>query len=140
VAPATALLDRWNVQSLDGYDVRRAVLGLVAHHLKPSAFKKARHRSATARSEGSRRKSTRAAGSIRQSRLSRPRRPLRLFRDGLVPRARPALGVEHHPPPPLLMGRHLIELGYRLAPGWVEFLRQVYERQLDGRYRPLTRD
>ena len=34
------------MHSLDGYDVRRAVLGLVAHHLKPSAFQEvARRRS-----------------------------------------------------------------------------------------------
>ena len=38
VAPAAALLDRLNVHSFDGYDVRREVLGMVAHHLKPLEF------------------------------------------------------------------------------------------------------
>ena len=33
--PTTALLDRWNVHTLLGYDVRSQVLALVAHHLKP---------------------------------------------------------------------------------------------------------
>ena len=40
VAPATAVLDRLNVHTLDGYDVRPTVLGIVAHHLKPGAFRK----------------------------------------------------------------------------------------------------
>ena len=42
VAPATTFLDRLNIQSLDGYDVRRQVLGMVAQHLKPGMWFKAR--------------------------------------------------------------------------------------------------
>src|SRR5258708_40299427 len=38
VPPATALLTRLNVHSLQGYDVRREVLGIVANHLKPGMF------------------------------------------------------------------------------------------------------
>ena len=34
VAPAAAFLDRLNVHSIDGRDVRGQVLGLVAHHLE----------------------------------------------------------------------------------------------------------
>ena len=41
VAPTEALLDRLNVHSMEGYDVRAQVLGLVAHHLKPGMFHKA---------------------------------------------------------------------------------------------------
>src|SRR4030095_14759967 len=41
VAPAAAFLDRLNGQPFAGFDVRGTVLGLVAHHLKPSAFRKA---------------------------------------------------------------------------------------------------
>src|SRR5204862_2517197 len=37
VAPASAFLDRLNVFSFDGYDVRRQVLGMVAQHLTPGA-------------------------------------------------------------------------------------------------------
>ena len=37
---AMKVLDRLNVQSLDGYDVRHAVLGLVAEHMRPNAFLK----------------------------------------------------------------------------------------------------
>ena len=75
VAPATPLLDRLNVHSLDGYDVRRAVLGLVAHHLKPSAFKKA----PTPVSDGAFRRLAQKVdlellARVREGRLSRPHR------------------------------------------------------------------
>ena len=42
VAPALAFLDRLNVRSIDGYDVRRQVVGLVAQHLKPGMWFKVR--------------------------------------------------------------------------------------------------
>src|SRR4030095_908936 len=35
---ATALLDRLHVQAIDDVDVRRDILGIVAHHLKPGAW------------------------------------------------------------------------------------------------------
>ena len=42
VPPAAALLDRLNVHAIDGYDVRRQVLGLTAQHLKPGSWYKVR--------------------------------------------------------------------------------------------------
>jgi tRNA nucleotidyltransferase (CCA-adding enzyme) len=51
--------------------------------------------------------------------------------DWFLERAR-ALGVEHRPPAPLLMGRHLLELGLSPGPRVGEILQQVYEKQLDG--------
>src|SRR5207247_3730118 len=42
VAPALAFLDRLNVRSIDGYDVRQQVVGLVAQHLKPGSWFKVR--------------------------------------------------------------------------------------------------
>jgi tRNA nucleotidyltransferase (CCA-adding enzyme) len=51
--------------------------------------------------------------------------------DWFLERAR-TLGVEHAPPAPILMGRHLIELGVAPGPRMGELLRAVYERQLDG--------
>ena len=51
--------------------------------------------------------------------------------DWFLERAR-ALGVEHEPPAPILMGRHLIELGVAPGPRMGEILRAVYELQLDG--------
>ena len=51
--------------------------------------------------------------------------------DWFLARAR-RLGVEHRAPAPLVLGRHLLELG--LAPGRRvgEVLKQIYEKQLDG--------
>ena len=138
VAPATALLDRWNVQSLDGYDVRRAVLGLVAHHLKPSAFKKA----PTPVSDGAFRRLAQKVDLELLARFAKADCHGRAGEfdcsamDWFLERAR-ALGVEHHPPAPLLLGRHLLELGVAPGPRMGEILRQVYERQLDGEVQTL---
>ena len=43
-----------------------------------------------------------------------------------------ALGVPHAPPQPILLGRHLIELGVKPGPRMGEILKAVYEQQLDG--------
>ena len=43
VAPTLSLLDRLNVHTIDGFDVRAQVVGLVANHLKPGMFHKAQH-------------------------------------------------------------------------------------------------
>jgi tRNA nucleotidyltransferase (CCA-adding enzyme) len=51
--------------------------------------------------------------------------------DWFLERAR-ALGVEHQPPSPILLGRHLIQLGVRPGPRMGEILKEIYERQLDG--------
>jgi len=49
-----------------------------------------------------------------------------------IERAR-ELEVERKPPQPLLMGRHLIELGLEPSPKFTEILDAVYELQLDGK-------
>jgi tRNA nucleotidyltransferase (CCA-adding enzyme) len=41
-------------------------------------------------------------------------------------------GVENGPPAPLLMGRHLLEMGLKPGPGIGKITRAVYEMQLDG--------
>ena len=51
--------------------------------------------------------------------------------DWFLERAR-QLGVEHAPPVPLVLGRHLLALGLKPGPRIGEVLRAVYERQLDG--------
>jgi tRNA nucleotidyltransferase (CCA-adding enzyme) len=51
--------------------------------------------------------------------------------DWFLERAR-QLGVEHAPPRPLVLGRHLLALGMSPGPRIGELLRAVYERQLDG--------
>jgi tRNA nucleotidyltransferase (CCA-adding enzyme) len=42
------------------------------------------------------------------------------------------LGVDRSPPKPLLLGRHLLELGMKPGPEMGALLKQIYERQLDG--------
>ena len=133
VGPTTLLLDRLNVRTMDGFDVRGQVLGLVTEHLRPSAFYKA--------------KDTVTDGAFR--RLSQKVDMELLVRfaradchgrtgtfdcsamDWFLERAR-TLGVEHRPPAPILLGRHLIELGVMPGPRMGEILRAVYELQLDG--------
>jgi tRNA nucleotidyltransferase (CCA-adding enzyme) len=133
VAPATALLDRLNVYSFDGFDVRTTVLGIVAHHLKPGMFRK----SPTPVGDGAFR---RLAQKVDLELLARVAKADCLGRTGpfdcsamdwFLERAR-ALGVEHAPPRPLVMGRHLLELGLAPGPQVGAILKQIYERQLDG--------
>lgn len=138
VAPATALLDRLNVHSLDGYDVRHAVLGLVAHHLKPSAFKKAQ----MPVSDGAFR---RLAQKVNLELLARFAKADCHGRGGtfdcsamdwFLERAR-ALGVEHAAPAPIVLGRHLLALGVAPGPRMGTILKAIYERQLDGQVTTL---
>ena len=133
VAPATAFLDRLNVHSLDGYDVRRQVLGLVAHHLKPGMWRTARD----GVGDGAFR---RLARKVDLELLARLAKSDCLGRTGefdcsamdwFLERAR-SLGVEHAPPAPLLLGRHLLQLGLPPGPRIGRILKQVYERQLEG--------
>jgi tRNA nucleotidyltransferase (CCA-adding enzyme) len=133
VAPAMALLDRLNVHTLDGYDVRKTVAGLTAHHLKPGMFKK----SPTPVTDGAFR---RLAQKVDLELLARVAKSDCLGRTGpfdcsamdwFLERAR-ALGVENAPPAPLLLGRHLLALGVPPGPEVGRILKLVYERQLDG--------
>jgi len=130
---ATNLLDRLNVHSLDGYDVRHAVLGLVSEHMRPNAFRK----SPTPVGDGAFR---RLAQKVDLELLARFAEADCRGRTGdfdcsattwFLERAR-ALGVEHEAPRPLVLGRHLIELGVTPGPRMGEILRVLYEKQLDG--------
>ena len=132
VAPTHAFLDRLNVHTVDGYDVRAQVVSIVAQHLKPGAFFKAGNVS-----DGAFR---RLAQKVDLELLVRVARADCRGRTGsfdcsamdwFVERAR-ALGVQHQPPPPLLLGRHVLALGVAPGPRVGEILRQIYELQLDG--------
>ena len=132
VEPTLSLLDRLNIHTIDGFEVRQQVIGLVAHHLKPGAFRKAANVT-----DGAFR---RLAQKVDLELLARLARADCLGRSGdfdcsamdwFIERAR-ALGVEHRPPAPLLLGRHLLALGLPPGPRVGEILRQVYEKQLDG--------
>jgi tRNA nucleotidyltransferase (CCA-adding enzyme) len=134
VAPASALLDRLNVNSIDGYDVRRQVLGITAQHLKPGMWFKARDEVG----DGAFR---RLAQKVDLELLARVARADCMGRDPgvfnceamdwFLDRAR-RLGVEHRPPAPILLGRHLLALGMTPGPKVGEILKAVYEQQLDG--------
>ncbi len=133
VEPATKILDRLNINSIDGFDVRRQVLGLVAEHLRPMAFYKTRNTI----TDGAFR---RLAQKVDLELLVRFARADCAGRTGhfdcsgiewFFEHAK-SLGVEHKPPAPILLGRHLVDLGMRPGPGMGEILKAVYEQQLDG--------
>jgi tRNA nucleotidyltransferase (CCA-adding enzyme) len=134
VAPTRSFLDRLNLHTLGGYDLREQVAQLVAHHLTPSHFFKNRDH----------------VGDGAFRRLSRKLEPDLLYRvsradclgrtgefdtdaqEWFRERIR-SLGVEVRPPAPILMGRHLLAMGLAPGPRIGEITRAVYEMQLDGR-------
>jgi tRNA nucleotidyltransferase (CCA-adding enzyme) len=133
VAPATAVLDRLNIHTIDGYDVRKHILGIVAHHLKPGMY----WQSKTPVSDGAFR---RLAEKVDLELLARLAKSDCLGRvghfdcsamDWFLERAQ-ALGVQHAPPEPIVKGRHLLALGLKPGPRVGAVLRQIYEKQLDG--------
>jgi tRNA nucleotidyltransferase (CCA-adding enzyme) len=129
----TSLLDRWNVHTLGGYDVRQQVLGLVGNHLKPGQLYDDRARVSD--------------GAIR--RLARKCEPALLYRvaradclgrtgdfppvamDWFLARVQ-ELEVTERPPQPLLRGRDVLDLGVAPGPQVGRVISAVYERQLDG--------
>jgi tRNA nucleotidyltransferase (CCA-adding enzyme) len=134
VAPAARFLDRLNVHSIDGYDVRTQVLGITAQHLKPGMWFKAKEEVG----DGAFRRLAQKVDLELLARVAKSdclgREPGRFNCDAMdwfLDRAR-ALGVENRPPAPMLMGRHLIDLGVKPGPAMGAILKTVYEQQLDG--------
>jgi tRNA nucleotidyltransferase (CCA-adding enzyme) len=134
VAPASRFLDRLNVHSIDGYDVRQQVLGITAQHLKPGMWFKVRGEVG----DGAFRRLAQKVDLELLARLAKAdclgRHPGTFNCDAMdwfLERAR-GLGVEHRAPGPILLGRHLKELGVAPGPRMGEILRAVYEQQLDG--------
>ena len=134
VVPALAFLDRLNIHSIDGYDVRRQVVGFVAQHLKPGSWFKVRDQVG----DGAFRRLAQKVDLELLARLAKSdclgREPGRFdcsAMDWFLDRAR-TLGVEHRPPAPILLGRHLLELGLTPGPRVGEILKVVYEQQMDG--------
>ncbi|HEV8210464.1 MAG TPA: CCA tRNA nucleotidyltransferase [Vicinamibacterales bacterium] len=134
VAPASALLDRLNVNAFDGYDVRRQVLGITAQHLKPGSWFKVRDEVG----DGAFRRLAHKVDLELLARVAKSdcegRQPGQFdctAMDWFLERAR-ALGVQHRPPEPILLGRHLLALGLKPGPRVGEILRAIYEQQMDG--------
>jgi tRNA nucleotidyltransferase (CCA-adding enzyme) len=120
---------------MDGYDVRQQVVGLVAQHLKPGAWFKVR----TEVGDGAFRRLAHKVDLELLARVAKAdclgRQPGRFdcsAMDWFLERAR-TLGVEHRPPAPILLGRHLLELGLQPGPRVGEILKAVYEQQMDGK-------
>jgi tRNA nucleotidyltransferase (CCA-adding enzyme) len=139
VPPTERLLDRLNVHSLDGYDVRSQVVGLVAHHLKPGSWHKVRDEVR----DGAFRRLAQKVDLELLARLAKAdcqgRDPGRFdcsAMDWFLERAR-TLGVEHRPPAPILLGRHVLAMGLAPGPRVGEILKAVYELQLDGKVTTL---
>jgi tRNA nucleotidyltransferase (CCA-adding enzyme) len=136
LAPTTALLDRWNVHTRLGYDVRGQVLALVGNHLKPGQLYDDRERV----SDGAIR---RLAARCEPLLLYKVARADCLGRTGDFPpvamewfleRVR-QLDVVRKPPDPLLRGRDVVALGVAPGPEVGRIVRAVYELQLDGAVR-----
>jgi tRNA nucleotidyltransferase (CCA-adding enzyme) len=131
--PATRLLDRLNVHTLDGFDVRHAVLGLTAHHMAPHSFRK----SPTPVGDGAFRRLAQKVDLELLARFCQADCNGRTgtfdcsAMDWFLDRAR-RLGIEHAPPKPLVLGRHLLDLGVPPGPDMGKLLRKIYEKQLDG--------
>ena len=134
VAPASAWLDRLNVNSIDGYDVRRQVLGITAQHLKPGSWFKVRDEVR----DGAFRRLAHKVDLELLARVAKSdcegRKPGTFdctAMDWFLERAR-AIGADKGPPKPILLGRHLLELGLKPGPRVGEILKAVYELQMDG--------
>ncbi len=136
VAPATVFLDRLLIFTIDGYDVRKQVLGITAQHLKPGMWFKARERNEVG--DGAFRRLAHKVDLELLARVAKSdcqgRQPGRFdctAMDWFLERAR-ALGVSKRPPEPILLGRHLLALGVKPGPRVGEILKAVYEQQMDG--------
>jgi tRNA nucleotidyltransferase (CCA-adding enzyme) len=131
--PSLRVLDALNVYTINGYDVRNQVVELVTNHLKPSHFYKDRDRVG----DGAFRRLARKCDLellylvSKADALARGPASESTSQEWFIERAR-ALAVEHAPPKPILMGRHLIELGLEPGPRMGKILQAVYEMQLDG--------
>jgi tRNA nucleotidyltransferase (CCA-adding enzyme) len=145
VEPTLSFLDRLNIHTLDGYDVRAQVVALVRDHLKPGEYFKKRAEVG----DGAFRRLARKceldllyrvakADSLGRNADWVPRENWygAEAQEWFIDRAR-ELEVASKAPAPLLLGRHLLEMG--LAPGRRigEITAAVYEMQLDGRVRNL---
>ena len=145
VPPTESFLDRINVHTIDGYNVRGQVIALVREHLKPGEFYKKQDevgdgafRRLARRCEPDLLYRVAKADSLGRNAEWVPREQWygAEAQEWFIQRSR-ELEVTQRPPDPLLLGRHLLELGVEPGPQMGEITRAVYEMQLDGRVRNL---
>lgn len=140
VKTTEGFLDRLKIFTLDGYNVRAQTLALVREHMRPGEFYNAR----TSIGDGAFRRLARKCELELLYRLSKADRLGRHViwatnkesstleaQEWFIERAR-ALNVSNNAPQPVLLGRHLIEMGFQPSPVFGEVLKAVYEMQLDG--------
>ena len=141
VEPTNSFLDRLNIYSIEGYDVRAQVIALVREHLKPGEFHKMRDeigdgafRRLARRCEPDLLYRVAKADSLGRNAEWVPRASWygSEAQEWFIERAR-ELEVEQRAPAPILLGRHLLELGLTPGPRVGQITRIVYEMQLDGR-------
>jgi tRNA nucleotidyltransferase (CCA-adding enzyme) len=146
VAPAEKFLDRLNIHTLAGYDVRGQVIALVRDHLKPGEFFKKKDEVG----DGAFRRLARKceldllyrvakADSLGRNTEELPRDKwfTSEAQEWFIQRAK-ELAVEQRPPEPILLGRHLLEMGLQPGPRVGEITKAIYEMQLDGRVRDVA--
>jgi tRNA nucleotidyltransferase (CCA-adding enzyme) len=143
VEPTISFLDRLGIYSLNGFDVREQVIQLVKYHLKPGEFYKAESKAPVG--DGAFRRLARKVESDLLYRVAKADSlgrnpdwlsPEKRFgseaQDWFIEKVR-SLHVEKKAPDPILMGRHLIEMGLKPSPEFKRILDAVYELQLDGK-------
>jgi tRNA nucleotidyltransferase (CCA-adding enzyme) len=144
VEPTSSLLDKLGIYTLDGYDAREQIVQLVRYHLLPGMFYKSQPGDGAFR---------RLARKVEPDLLYRVARADSLGRnpewlpkekwfkaeaqEWFINRVR-ELKVENQAPKPILMGRHLIDLGLKPSARFKKILDVVYEKQLDGQITELS--
>lgn len=144
IEPTKSFLDKLNIHTLDGFNVRREVIELVVHHLKPGMFYKAKKVG-----DGAFR---RLARKVELDLLYRVAKADALGRNPeWIPKEKwfkaeaqewfiekaESLEIKHVGPEPILMGRHLIEFGLKPSKQFKDILDEVFEKQLDGKIETL---
>lgn len=118
------------------HDIADDVVPLVLCHLRPRALYDAQASdSAVRRLARQVKRLDRLVRVARADHAGRPPKPFDGFPAGewLLNRAR-QLKVEDQAPAPILMGRHLLELGVQPGPDMGRLLDECYEAQLDGEF------
>lgn len=145
VEPTISFLDRLGIYTIRGFDVRDQVIQLVRYHLLPGEWFKAK----SPVGDGAFRRLARKVETDLLYRVAKAD-SLGRYPDGdrskmvfgseaqewFIEKVR-RLQVEKKAPEPILMGRHLIELGVQPGPQFKKILDTIYEMQLDGRIESL---
>lgn len=136
VEPARAFLDRLNVHTVDGYNVRAQVLALVENHLAPLAWFKDQPKKSAFRRLSHKvdlMLLARVSCADKMGRVTADSDSINLEAiDWFVSVVKSLDLQDGKPPAAILMGRHLLDVGFKPGPDMGRVLKAVYERQMDG--------